>query len=104
MSWWNPYSNGRVAEVGADKGPKSKGKKLTPRQVGRRWGMVMATLVVLLQILRIYIKRKMAEDRLREVSFVDSRKTVHNVTCAPRETAFVPSCSPIKCGRVVMER
>jgi hypothetical protein len=51
--------------------------------------MVMATLVVLLQILRIYIKRKMAEDRLREVSFVGALP-LHRRFPAARLSKTVP--------------
>lgn len=94
-----------VAKLYAPK--KKKEEKLTPRQFGRRIAVCCATIVLCLQLYRVYLKKNRPETFPGDdmgMSPLDGGDTLEQrVKCAKRSHDQIPNCSPTFCGRVARD-
>ena len=77
----------------------------TPREFGRRLGCIMAVLVIILQLVRVYLKHEIARKNAEQEAWFDGQNKMHfeNHTCHTRDHPRVDGCSPLKCARVVID-
>ena len=78
----------------------------TPREFGRRLGCCMAVLVIILQLMRVWLKHQIQLKTAEREALLSSSKKLNyeNHTCHMRDHPPVDGCSPLKCARVVIDK